>query len=1109
MTKSEVNQALLAAQTLKPDVNVSTTELPNKNSVESMLSRYLPEKSWRNAVARPVDACVHDLIHANVLQQPDAPAVSAWDGNFTYRELEEQSNHLSHHLSQQGVREEVVVPLLLEKSKWTPVAVYAVLKAGGAFTLCDPSLPLSRLRTIFADTKAQITVASASLASVVGDICPHVVLLDEKHIPTMASARTDCQATRTRSENAAYAVFTSGSTGKPKGFLMEHQAMCTCALAWGRSLGLTPEARVFQFSSYTFDVATYDHVMPFLFGSCLCIPSEEERKGDLTRAMLHFQTTHSILTPSVSRLLEPQLLSTLKVLVLAGEPVTPEDVQRLGPYVQLHNGYSPAEAGCVNIINKDMRDNAPNKIGYSTGVIPWVVDTEDHEKLLPTGEVGELILQGHTIARGYFSDPELSRASFVDAPAWLRQFHLSSYGRLYKTGDLVQYDATDGSLHFLGRKDSQVKLHGQRLDLGEVEYQLRQHFGPSYTVVVELLEAKGRDPVLIGFLHRPRNDAEHVEEGLDLFLVPDDQFRASALAAQRHMNDALPSYMVPSDFVLLSHIPCLLSGKIDRRFIRTSAASLSVEKRRLYSCLLGMSRDRPTNKLEKVIHQLWSFHLSLPSEHIGVQDNFFQLGGSSLGAIRLASQGRKIGFPQMTSALVFKNPTIRGMADILSMEIPSVGGINLPHESIFHPEPSLSTALLQRCQLKAEDLEGAFLPVTDFQQKSLGLKTIHLVLSVGKLDHSRLEAAWASVQQNHISLRSVYVTDNGRSYQGFLRRPQSVIPVKYCNEPAHEFVEKFCAQDAGPPPEGCPWWCLTLIENQDERLLVVRMTHAQYDAFTLKVIFEDFIGAFEDRNLSQRELQYPLYMQYRLERNASVDAVKFWAKFLEGSQMTLPNFTDSSRKNDTDVDAMVFAFKKSPLLSPPPGITLPSVLRAAWAMVLSKFTGQKDIVFGEFVDGRALPVPDAEIVSGCTASESPMRIRIPRQGTVHEFLCYCQQQYVARLPYETCDLSEIISHSTAWAPDTKFGSVLVVEEPDSVPPVVVYGQHYPHRWVFHGRLDDIHVALVPNQKEVDLRISGPEACLSQGIADLLLEKLADTLQQFHANPQVPLADILC
>lgn len=1097
----------VTCQLQKTGALVLHDEVDTGNEPDLDLADYIPKKAIQNTRRDPVHSCVNEIYEAQFQARPDSTAVCAWDGSFTYRELNNCSAALANKLRRQGVKAESLVALLFEKSKFMVVAMHAVIKAGGAFMMWDPSLPVSRLRGMFAESGACLVLCSAGNSQMASEISENVIVVNEIH-----PFDTTPLDPGNRPENALYSVFTSGSTGKPKGFLMEHKALCTCALAFGALVGMTENSRWIQYSSNSFDLAAFEHLLPFLFGACLCIPSEGERKGDLNSALDKYGITHACLTPSVSRLIDPTKLTALRTLVLVGEGAAEQDVRRWTPYVQLLNGYSPAEAGCINVVNPDLKQDNPNNIGFPLAITPWVVDPDNHNRLMRAGEVGELVIQGHTLGRGYFGPPERSAAVFIDHPAWMRKLACESYGNMYKTGDLVRFDVKEGSLHFLGRKDLQIKIRGQRLELTEVEFALQQCLPPPHSVLAELIVAERREPSLLGFVSKQDQSqlmpvAEQSNERSP-FLVPDPKFCADARMALAAMRNTLPSYMIPSDLLLISHLPMLPSGKTDRGRLRTLAASLNPAERRRYSTVLRQHRDEPSDELEHSLLALWATSLSLTPIHVGVQDDFFHLGGSSLDAIHLAAGIRKMGFSELSSAIVFENPTIREMADMLRVMKVSTQPQNTSPSASFQLDSLLAAELLGKGGLSSNDLQCGFLPVTPFQRKSCLLKPMHLMIDISGIDHVRLEAAWATVQQKHISLRSVYVMHNGDIYQAFLRRPDSAsIPIFRCEETASDYAARFCDHDTMNIVDGRPWWSLSRVDGHTDSILVLRTTHAQIDAMTLDVIFKDFMAAFEGQKLSQSGLEFPRYMQSRLTHNTSTAAIAFWSKFLHGSEITRPTLLDPSSVVDPESEEMVFVSRQMTAMTPPAGITLAAVFRAAWAFVLSQYTKEDDVVFGEFLEGRSLPISDVDKVTGCTAAEAPMRITIPSGASVLGLLHHSQKQHVSRIPYETCELEDIIPRCTAWPIDTAFNHILIIENADAVPPVVLDGRLCQHKWAFHGRLEDVHVQLFPGHENLRIGISGPEIRLSRSIATLLVDKLEATFRHFNTRPEAPLSDI--
>ncbi|KAI0569838.1 HC-toxin synthetase [Pyrenophora tritici-repentis] len=331
--------------------------------------------AWNQDVPPAFDRCVHDLFAEQANTRPDAPAVCAWDGELTYGELDALSTKLAGHLVQLGVKLESLVPLCFEKSMWTVVAMLAVLKAGGAFVPLDPDHPASRHDEIFKQTNAKMVLASAQYATFRASPSRRIVTVSEASTSQLSEIM-DTPISSVKPENAAYIIFTSGSTGVPKGVVLEHRAVVTSCLGHGQAFGITDLSRVLQFASYTFDACIAETITTLVYGGCICVPSDSDRRNDLAEAINVMDVNWAFLTPSVARLLNPGLVPSLKILVLGGEQVSSADWDRWPSGVQTINGYGPTEC-CVFCIGYSSREGFKSGIiGTSVASVSWVVDPE-------------------------------------------------------------------------------------------------------------------------------------------------------------------------------------------------------------------------------------------------------------------------------------------------------------------------------------------------------------------------------------------------------------------------------------------------------------------------------------------------------------------------------------------------------------------------------------------------------------------------------------------------------------------------------------------------------------------------------------------------------------
>ncbi|KAJ6167355.1 hypothetical protein N7497_000198 [Penicillium chrysogenum] len=622
---------------------------------------------WNVPPVAPIGpSCVHDLIQQRTLQSPHAPAISSWDGDLSYQTLDNLSSALAAHLFQHSVGPGFYVPLCLEKSKWTAVAMLGVMKAGATFVLLDPAYPVPRLQVMIQAIKATLIVASEQHTQVVSQLGVPTML----NVDTLDLEKENDNGFRSPSSvmpmDPVYATFTSGSTGTPKGVIVNHSGYVASALAHGGPYSFTPKSRVLQFASPAFDSCIIEHLTTLMFGGCICIPSAANCHSNLEKAISNFAVNVACLTPTVTRIVQPDNLPTLEVLVFVGEAVLASDVSRWEPFVQVRNAYGPAECSAVFSVQPRLQHHDPTNIGFATGSVGWVVDPQNHERLMPVGCPGELLIEGLTVGNGYISNPDQTAQVFIEAPSWRSHLGAAPTLRVYKTGDLVQC-AGDGSFRYLGRKDNQVKLHGQRLELADIEHHLRDAFPQASQTVAEILRLPKNDrsdqkyqrpeALVIAFVCLPSTETpgeKDMQKGL--IFPPNDEFRASCGMAESHLSDALPSFMVPGVFLPLSHMPLTPSGKTDRRNLRKLAEQLSWDDMQAYR-VSRVQPQLPSSSCEEKLQQIWAQTLNQPLDKISVNESFFRLGGDSVSAMQMAASCQSAGF-NIVVADIFRFPSI-------------------------------------------------------------------------------------------------------------------------------------------------------------------------------------------------------------------------------------------------------------------------------------------------------------------------------------------------------------------------------------------------------------------------------------------------------------------
>jgi amino acid adenylation domain-containing protein len=519
---------------------------------------------WNQSPPESVESCVHEVFEQQVHARPHSPAICSWDGELSYDELEELSTRLAHYLVSLGIGPEMSVPLFFDKSMWAVVAMLGILKAGGVCVSLNTTHPMVRLECIIRDVGASVVLVSGAYGHRFDHMVKSVVV-EQTLFHDLAVNRSAIRAL-VKPTNLAFIVFTSGSTGRPKGIMLEHRSVCTSARARGIAVGINHKSRVLQFAAYSFDVSISDIFITLMHGGCVCVPSEYDRLHSLTTAINTMRVNQTHLTPTVAELLRPSEVPSLKVLSLGGELMKPGNVSVWAGSVDLHNVYGPSECTIDCAANVKLKAHSnPASIGHGMGALLWITDSSDYNQLAPVGSVGELLVEGPVVARGYLNEAEKTANAFVTNPAWI-QDGSGRQRRMYKTGDLVQY-ASDGSITFIGRKDTQIKLRGQRLELGEIEYHLSRHSaaaalslvvlpkkGPYYRKLVAVFQLKKRSCEL-----PVTSDDIHLVSRVEMKTIRNDISQMF-----NHLKKQLPESLVPTVWICIEKIPLLPSAKIDR-----------------------------------------------------------------------------------------------------------------------------------------------------------------------------------------------------------------------------------------------------------------------------------------------------------------------------------------------------------------------------------------------------------------------------------------------------------------------------------------------------------------------------------------------------------------
>ena len=646
-------EALLAGIVSSPGLRISDLPMMSPEEQRAIVASSAGEK----AAIPPV--CVHQLFEEQVRKREGEAAVIFEGATLTYGDLNARANRLANRLRELGVGPDVLVAVCMERSAEMVVAVLAVLKSGGAYVPLDPAYPRERIRFILEDSQAAVAITEERLLDLIGASAPAVVCVDrDREVLAAKSDVLDPAGSYVKPNNLAYVIYTSGSTGKPKGVEVMHHSVVNFLESMRREPGFSARDRLLGVTTLSFDIAGLELYLPLTSGGCVVVAA----KGTLAdgvalgRMIQDAGITVMQATPVTWRLLLDsgwRGKTGLKILC-GGEAFPAELAKRLAQTGgEVWNLYGPTETTIWSTVYR-VRAQAEDGAEQNLGRVPigrpiantQVYVLDDKLQPVPDGVAGELFIGGDGLARGYLRRPELTLERFIISPSGER--------RLYRTGDLARR-VQDGNFEYLERLDNQIKLRGFRIELGEIESALEQQANIAHAVAMVREDTPG-------------------DQRLTAYVVVRQQNGRDVSAIRQALGMKLPEYMIPAQFVFLDTLPLTPNKKVDKRALPVP------EKTAAVSALFVP----PKTQSETDVAGIWRDLLK--HERVGINDNFFDLGGHSLLVVQLQSQLRqKIG-TEITLVELFQMPTVAAIAALIeSRNGKKPGGKTLLAGASSHP----------------------------------------------------------------------------------------------------------------------------------------------------------------------------------------------------------------------------------------------------------------------------------------------------------------------------------------------------------------------------------------------------------------------------------------
>jgi len=1008
-------QIVLHAVVAAPDQRLS--DLPFLTQTE--LQQLLVE--WNAThVDYPGNVFLHQLIEVQAERTPERIAVVCEDTQLNYRELNSRANQLAHLLLGLGVGPEVLVGICAERSLELIVELLGILKAGGGYVPLDPSYPRDRLSFMLQDAQIDILL---TLQRHVEDLPKkegiRVICLDTGQDEIACESEAN-PISMVSDENIVYTIYTSGSTGRPKGAMNTHRGVANRLLWMQDTYRLTDADSVLQKTSCSFDVSVWEFFWPLIAGARLVLAEAGGQKDSayLVDLIVEQRVTVLHFVPSMLRafLAEGGInrCSSIRYVICSGEAL-PADLREefFRKFdAELYNLYGPTEASIDVTCWKCERASDQQVVPIGRPIAnTQIYLLNSHLQPVPLGSSGEVYIGGTGLARGYLNAPELTAEKFVP-----NLFSAIPGTRLYKTGDLARY-LPDGNVDFLGRIDHQVKVRGFRIELGEIETAIAKHPSVRENVVLAREDLPG-------------------EKRLVAYIVA-NQASALTVSDLRHfLKERLPEYMIPSVLITLENLPLMENGKVNRRAL-SAPSGIRPETRELLVA--------PSSPTEELLAAIWREVLHL--DQVGVQDNFFDLGGDSIVCIQILTRANQAGL-QLTTKHLFQYQTIS--------ELAAAAQTYLVTETSQNQVVSAPAHFYEQLPDMRPDIEDVY-PLSPLQEHRFfrylfspeyGLYLVRRTYTLhGDLNFQIFQQVWQMLVDRHAILRTSFIWEDVDEPRQVVHKDVKVV-LEFRDwrtlssdkqEEALKIYLDMCRIQGLQLTKPTPIRMLVaqIAENRYE--WVVNLNYMCVDGWSLGLLLNDFFTYYEALSDGQQPAvevptPYKNYIHWA-KAQSLMGAEAFWKRMLVGFSPTtyLANhFSERAQNQHEDFDCRHILLSSSAteglkVLARQHQLTLNVLILGAWTLLLSYHSQKRDVAFGITSSGRPTDLAGVESMVGLMINVLPTRMQVDPQLALWPWLNELQGQQIELRDYEFVSLSQI--HKWAQVPENTlmFDSLLIFQ----------------------------------------------------------------------------------